>query len=98
MFVSALMGETIRAVIKILNTEIFNFSESQLKDTKIKIFYRMGSLFILLVVYGIYNESLKKRCKRSIDYFKMIPKDVMCTMKVTSFMRKNEILSQFDIL
>ena len=98
MFVSALMAETIRVVIKALNTETFKFSESQLKNTEIKIFYRMGSLFILLVVYGVYNESLKKRCKRSIDYFRMIPKDVMCTMKVTSFMRKNEILSRFDIL
>lgn len=58
----------------------------------------MGALMILLIIYAIYNDNLKKRCKRSIDYFRMIPKEMMCTMKVTTYMRKNEILSQFDIL
>lgn len=58
----------------------------------------MVIVFYALMVYVLYNKKLRKRCKRSIDYFKFIPKELMCTMKITSYMRKNEILSQFDIL
>ncbi len=28
----------------------------------------------------------------------MIPKDIVCTMKITTFMKKNKVLNKFDIL
>ena len=66
--------------------------------TKLHSFYKVMGLFLIGLVYIYFDRTLKNRCKRSIKYFKMIPKDIVCTMKITTFMKKNKVLNKFDIL
>lgn len=92
------MANTIRYVINILNGQTALLGLSRLQKCETKILYKMAAMVIILVFYFFFDYNLKKRCKRSIDYFRTIPKELMCTMKVTAYMRKNETLNKFDIL
>lgn len=49
-------------------------------------------------VFWWYNQKLKDKCKMTIRYFKIVPKSIMNKMKMTNYMRKNDLLKKFAIL
>jgi hypothetical protein len=63
-----------------------------------KIVYKSIGMLLAIILYVFCDRSLAKRCKRAIKYLKFIPKEVMCSTKLTTFMRKQKVLSKFDIL
>ncbi len=69
-----------------------------MESTREKIVYKSIGMLLAIVLYFFCDRSLGKRCKRVIKYFKIIPKEVMCSTKLTTFMRKQKVLSKFDIL
>lgn len=58
----------------------------------------MLTLIVVLIGYTYWNYTMSKRSQMAIRYFKIIPKKLMCNSKITSYMRKNNTLSNFDIL
>ncbi len=67
-------------------------------NTVNKIIYKGLGLIAALIVYLMCDRSLKSRCKKTIKYFRIIPKEIMCSIKLTTFMRKHKVLNKFDIL
>lgn len=61
---------------------------------KIQTVIKVIGLIIVAVVYYIFDKRLKNRCRKAIQYFRIIPKKIMCSIKMTSFIRKNNILSK----
>lgn len=58
----------------------------------------MIGLIIVLIAYYLFDKRFKARCRKAIQYFRIIPKKIMCSMKMTTFMRKNNVLTKLEIL
>ena len=69
-----------------------------MESTKLKIVHKSIEMLVALILYFVCDRSLRNRCKRAIKYFRIVPKEVMCSTKLTTFMRKQKVLSKFDIL
>jgi len=59
---------------------------------------KLTGLLVVCAIYLVYMHYLKKRCRVAMQFFGMIPKNIMCSMKMTSFLRRNKILNKLDIL
>jgi hypothetical protein len=92
------MGETVRFLITSLTYETREAFIMMKEKTKEKILIKVLGLVIMLICYIWYDSSLKKRCKRAIKLFRIIPKELMCSMKITTYMRKHNSLKMLDIL
>lgn len=63
-------------------------------NLKIQTTLKIIGLIIVAIIYYIFDERLKNRCRKAIQYFRIIPKKIMCSIRMTSFIRKNNILSK----
>jgi hypothetical protein len=69
-----------------------------LQRSKLLAYLKIVGLLVVVAIYLVYRHYLKKRCRVAIQFFGMIPNNIMCSMKMTSFLRKNKILNKLDIL
>lgn len=58
----------------------------------------MFGLVCSLIIYILYTMYLRKRSKIALKFVKMIPKNILCNMKMTSYLRKHKVLNKLDIL
>lgn len=81
-------------MINFLRSSTNDAFERMKYNLKIRTVIKMIGMIIVAVIYYIFDERLKRRCRKAIQYFRIIPKKIMCSMKMTSFIRKNNILSK----
>lgn len=60
----------------------------------IKLVIMMGMMILLME----YNKRMKNKCVMMIKYFKIIPKWIMNKVKVTNYIRRNNLLEKIGRL
>jgi len=60
--------------------------------------YKMIGLIVLCIWYIYWAIQTKNRCRLGIRYFQIIPKDILCDIRVSTYLRKNHILNKLTIL
>lgn len=69
-----------------------------LRRVKIYSVMKCVGLLGVMVMYYLYYKELSRKCLLAVKYFTIIPKNLMSTMRLTTFLRRNDVLDKLDIL
>ncbi len=45
--------------------------------------YKIAGLIILSIMYIKYSRYLRQRCRMGLQFFGMVPRNIMCSLKMT---------------
>jgi hypothetical protein len=72
--------------------------EKLIQKSYLRMFPKLASVLIVCALYGFYWRYMKSKYKKALQFFTMIPKSIMCSLKMTIQLRKTNFFDKIEMV